>query len=385
MISYGYDAHNRLTSYTDKDGNTTSYTYTPEGLRSSKTQNGQTTKFYWDRGYISTESRNSTVTAKNYIGISGVFAREANNITDYMLKNGHGDVVSLVQNGAVTRTYDYDAYGVQKNIDASDTNPFRYCGEYFDKESGSIYLRSRYYEPSVGRFTTEDPIRDGLNWYAYCGGNPVKYVDITGEFPVETIIDFVSIGWSYMDFVREPSVANFGYLAWDVVAALIPYAPGSYASKTIKAGTKIISKADDYVKTGVWTMNALDRGYEIERALGGMCNNFPVIDKFVAPMMDSSRKWLSSITSIKSIDTTAKTYQDSGKLYSKLKKYVDSLAKFDDKTYKGIEHIVMDDAERILELAIPPVELSSSQADALQRITEYANELGIILKTVIIE
>ncbi len=34
--------------------------------------------------------------------------------------------------------------------------PFRYCGEYWDKESGSYYLRARYYDPSVGRFTQED-------------------------------------------------------------------------------------------------------------------------------------------------------------------------------------------------------------------------------------
>ena len=62
-----------------------------------------------------------------------------------MLKNGHGDVVSLLQNGAVVKTYDYDAYGKEKNIDQTDTNPFRYCGEYFDTEIGSIYLRNRYY------------------------------------------------------------------------------------------------------------------------------------------------------------------------------------------------------------------------------------------------
>ncbi len=33
---------------------------------------------------------------------------------------------------------------------------FRYCGEYFDVESGCYYLRARYYDPSVGRFTQED-------------------------------------------------------------------------------------------------------------------------------------------------------------------------------------------------------------------------------------
>ena len=33
---------------------------------------------------------------------------------------------------------------------------FRYCGEYFDKETGTLYLRARYYDPGLGRFITED-------------------------------------------------------------------------------------------------------------------------------------------------------------------------------------------------------------------------------------
>ena len=59
---------------------------------------------------------------------------------------------------------------------------FRYCGEYYDKEIDSIYLRARYYNPALGRFTTEDPAKDGLNWYAYCGNNPIMFKDHTGFY-----------------------------------------------------------------------------------------------------------------------------------------------------------------------------------------------------------
>ena len=45
----------------------------------------------------------------------------------------------------------YDAFGNEKDRVGADPNPFRYCGEYFDVESGSYYLRARYYDPSVGR------------------------------------------------------------------------------------------------------------------------------------------------------------------------------------------------------------------------------------------
>ena len=49
-----------------------------------------------------------------------------------------------------------------------------------DEESGLIYLRARYYNPDTGRFTQEDPAKDGTNWYAYAGNNPIHYSDPAG-------------------------------------------------------------------------------------------------------------------------------------------------------------------------------------------------------------
>ena len=87
----------------------------------------------------------------------------------------------LLTNGnTVVCDYDYDAYGKEKGGSSADLNPFRYSGEYFDSETGFIYLRNRYYDPSSARFISEDPIRDGYNWYAYCEGNPIKYADPSG-------------------------------------------------------------------------------------------------------------------------------------------------------------------------------------------------------------
>ena len=71
----------------------------------------------------------------------------------YYVQNAHGDVVNLTDaDGAVIKSDTYDAFGVEKNIDDADTNDFRYCGEYFDTETGTVYLRARYYNLSTGRF-----------------------------------------------------------------------------------------------------------------------------------------------------------------------------------------------------------------------------------------
>lgn len=86
--------------------------------------------------------------------------------------------------GTVTKSYDYDAFGNQKGAaDNADANPFRYCGEYHDAETGTVYLRARYYDPVVGRFTQVDPARDGTNWYVYCYGNPITLADSNGKIP----------------------------------------------------------------------------------------------------------------------------------------------------------------------------------------------------------
>jgi len=71
-----------------------------------------------------------------------------------------------------------------------DVNPFRYCGEYFDLSSGTYYLRSRYYDPTIGRFTQRDAFLGfyndplSLNRYLYCSHNPIKYRDPWGDWQV---------------------------------------------------------------------------------------------------------------------------------------------------------------------------------------------------------
>ena len=212
--SYEYNELNQLTKYTNPNGEETTYKYNPDGMRTSKINNGVETKYYWDRGYISAESVNDEYTASNYIGTNGIFARDEAENTDYMLKNGHGDVTSLVSEGVKDKTYDYSAYGEEKWKIEGDTNPFRYSGEYVDEESGLIYLRNRYYDPSIGRFITEDPywnidnmtssidaIKQSNNLYSYAMGNPIMYVDSSGMIAYEHFSDLESAlkdwAWNY--------------------------------------------------------------------------------------------------------------------------------------------------------------------------------------------
>ena len=132
-----------------------------------------------DGGNVVAELEDDALSA-SYLRGANLISRTTS-ATEYYTFNAHGDVVGLVSAaGTQTKTYDYDAFGNEKDRVGSDLNPFRYCGEYFDVESGAYYLRARYYDPSVGRFTQEDPACAGLNWYTYCNNRPVMFVDPSG-------------------------------------------------------------------------------------------------------------------------------------------------------------------------------------------------------------
>ncbi len=147
-------------------------------MRQSKALNGDITTHIWDGTNIISDLDN--LGAITYLRGVNLLASDDGSSHKFYLYNGHGDVVQLADgSGEILWCYEYDAFGNEKAIDgqdaAVDENPFRYCGEYFDSSSGTYYLRARYYQPGTGRFINEDPIRDGYNWFAYCGGNPVLF------------------------------------------------------------------------------------------------------------------------------------------------------------------------------------------------------------------
>ena len=104
--------------------------------------------------------------------------------------------------------YTYDAWGHHgvEVLDSSletlaNINPFRYRSYYYDAETELYFLKTRYYDPEIGRFMTIDGIEyldpetiNGLNLYAYCGNNPVMNVDPNGTFWLTTILVGMLIG-----------------------------------------------------------------------------------------------------------------------------------------------------------------------------------------------
>ena len=166
--------------------------------------NNVTTNHIWDGANMVMETKGTQVN-KYYRGVNGITYASMNGTVSYYHKDAHGDVTALTDStGTITKNYMYDSFGNEQAQSEEDTNPFRYAGEYFDAETGQIYLRNRYYDPVTGRFLTEDtywnienmiygdcennniPDIDAIiqsgNLYVYCLNNPINLVDSYGLF-----------------------------------------------------------------------------------------------------------------------------------------------------------------------------------------------------------
>ncbi|RIV26394.1 hypothetical protein D2Q93_04280 [Alicyclobacillaceae bacterium I2511] len=195
--SYTWNAENELSQVTNGSQSDT-YGYDPLGRRDNIDGYrigyiGQTDLV----GYV-TDSNNNVVKRFVYndaglpilmdIDISGTWH-------DYSyLYDGLGQIVGLIDNstGQEVVTYTYDAWGnVIGHTDTSglniwDQNPFIYHGYWFDWDTGLYYLNARYYNPTIGRFLSKDPVApqvgDALSYneYAYVTNNPLTNIDPLG-------------------------------------------------------------------------------------------------------------------------------------------------------------------------------------------------------------
>ena len=192
--TYTYDGLNQLIGFTDGE-TVASYAYNVDGLRIKKTVDDKTIHHVWDgsQQIIADVVDNEFYEANCYLRGTNLVAtyNYQNGVKSgytYYTQNAHGDVVNLTDStGAITKSYKYDAFGVEQNVDDADDNAFRYCGEYYDSESGTIYLRARYYDPTIGRFISRDSVTGentdplSLNLYTYCHNNPIIGIDPSGH------------------------------------------------------------------------------------------------------------------------------------------------------------------------------------------------------------
>jgi RHS repeat-associated protein len=171
------------------NGVRTCYDYDGEGLRFALIENGRRTEFITNGWENLAELDEDGKVVKRVIRGMGIAASEdfdgqsgEGGAYHYYHGNERSDVELITDgNGSVANRYSYDAFGTIINSEETIQNRYAYNGEAYDQITGQYYLRKRFYNPAVCRFTQEDEYRgDGLNLYAFCANNPVKYVDPSG-------------------------------------------------------------------------------------------------------------------------------------------------------------------------------------------------------------
>jgi len=112
-------------------------------------------------------------------------------LASYFGVDGHGSVRYLTEKGgAVTDTWDYDAFGNVISRRGSTPNLFLHAGQQFDPDLNLYYLRARYADPDRGRFWTRDPFEgftdDPPSWHAYVlnRNDSVNRIDPSGYYSV---------------------------------------------------------------------------------------------------------------------------------------------------------------------------------------------------------
>jgi RHS repeat-associated protein len=197
---FSWDYANRLA--TAQVGSTTaSYSYDGDGTRTSKTVNGTTTPYLWDRPasggpLLASDGTNSYLsdTQGSLLG-----QLDSSNTPTYYLDDGLGSVRGTAGTaGTLAGSADYDVFGAARNTSGVQPGAgVGFTGQQTDAETGLQYLRAREYTPVVGRFLSADSVQpnapgtQGYNLYTYVANNPATWVDPSGTFATSSIDVFL--------------------------------------------------------------------------------------------------------------------------------------------------------------------------------------------------
>lgn len=192
-FDYVYDSANRLVEIRES-GETSAlarYGYDSANRRLWAEGDGETTFFHYDGmgpDVIAETDEDGDVVASYVYDAGGrLHSMSRGGATYYYILDEHGDVIALTdEGGEIVNEYSYDPYGNPIQTQEGVDNAYRYAGYRYDEGTGLYYCWNRYYDPHTARFITADlypgqlqsPVT--MNAYAYCVGNPARWVDPSG-------------------------------------------------------------------------------------------------------------------------------------------------------------------------------------------------------------
>ena len=183
---YTYDLFGRMTEVRGLGGENTvvllaEYVYDFRGMRIAKRKGAQIIRYDLDESGRNLEIEDSQgVQTTAWIGQKPL-AMQDSGVTYWYISDHQGTTAMMTDgNGAVLWEDATNPFGIQAGSRGTMQSGVLFTGKVFDPDADMYYFNARWYNPETGRFASEDPARDGINWYAYVGNNPLKYTDPTG-------------------------------------------------------------------------------------------------------------------------------------------------------------------------------------------------------------
>ncbi len=250
---YTYNDEKRLVGVT-RGADTWEYAYDALGNRTVVSTNGAVTHYVVDPiglGNIVGEYDDEGNLLAHYDHGLGLLNRtDAGGSTAYYTFDALGNVSELTGDAGVIRnTYAYRPFGGTLCHVTPVSNPFEYVGQWgvMSEVNGLSYMRARYYDARIGRFTAPDPVNilGGINLYAYTCNSPCMYADITGLSGWDTARQIA--GWVDTGVVWVPRVgAAVGY----VLTLTVGGAPIGAAILSVSLAVMPLTEAYDQLPAG---------------------------------------------------------------------------------------------------------------------------------------
>ena len=281
---------------------------------------------------------------------------------------------------------------------------FTFTGQRADSYIKLIEMGARWYDPQIGRWISPDTIipdptnPQSLNRYSYVYNRPLVYIDEEGHIPVIPVL-LVLGGAALLCTASNPLPPEQQPPDWQGplgltllfgggAAAAVPELVGAGATgacadgnctneaetvaKALCADGSCANEAEAAARTtrSVWEMAPLQRGVEVERIVGrspDLVQNFPTIDRFENGVA----------TSIKSLDLTARSYQNIPKLARTVTGYINEMAVYQGQPSPWGSTTILPNqiSSRAVDLVIPATGATPEQLQVLQNLQQYASGL----------